>query len=731
MYFWSRGGCLFLTDNVSALYVPSISVSTDTLNSVNGNAVLNSVNKTTEIPVNLTVQTNHRTGYTATMSTETNETALVNTSSSSSTKINSIVSPVGLTNFPINSWGYKLSTESTYNPIPEVGNPANLINTSEKTNGLDLRVINLGMNLSQNLESGRYTNKLVFSVVTNPYEKEAVLTAGPDFIQKVTALDSNQTYDVWNENMGKKDNVRAFRRSHVAPAAVPVNAVNVEDNESSDYEIKVWFNAAEGVMYYWAPIEKIYLNQNASRMFMHFTKLTELELSGFDASRVENMTYMFRSMDSMKNLDLSSFSTPKLKNMTGMFYTATGLKTLNFGNKFDTSNVVSMSHIFLGATNLEYLDLTKFDTQNVTDMNHMFRNMYALKAIKFGKNFKTNNVTNMGSMFASTCSLKELDLSGFNTSKVTKIIELFGLVDFRGNSYTCPGGDKLERIYVSDDFDTSKVTESFNMFAGRTKLRGGEGSFEANPSQAGIEWLKIDRPGVRGYFTNVNKRSISSLLVMQNVDAGVCANSNLHEVANLVDVRDGNIYTVAKLKDGKCWMTENLRLVNKTLTSVDSDVVSNFTVPASNLNVINTYDTPTVLPMAYFNSSRPQDGAYYNWFTATAGTGGRNIPEGVDASSSVCPSGWRLSYGGSRSEYLTLLNSYDGNVANLRGAPLNFITPGYVHERNLIGIGSNGLYWSSTAGPANWAHRMSIWGNNSDQGSSWQVDGALVRCLVK
>lgn len=698
---------------------------------MNGNAVLNSTNKTTEIPINLTVQTNHRTGYTATMSAETSETALVNASSTSSTKINSIVSPVGLTNFPINSWGYKLSTESTYNPIPEVSNPANLINASEKTNGLDSRVINVGMNLSQNLESGRYTNKLVFSVVTNPYEKEAVLTSGPVFIQKVTALDSNQTYDVWTENMGRKESVRAFRRSHVAPAAVPTNAINVEDNELSDYEIKVWFNAAEGVMYYWAPIEKIYLNQNSSRMFMHFTKLTELELSGFDASRVENMTYMFRSIDSMKSLDLSSFSTPKLKNMTGMFYGASGLKTLNFGNQFDTSNVVSMSHIFLDVMGLEYIDLSKFNTQNVTDMNHMFRNMHALKAIKFGKNFKTNNVTNMGSMFAATCSLKELDLSGFNTSKVTKIIELFGLVDVRGNSYTCPSGDKLERIYVSDDFDTSKVTESFNMFAGRTKLRGGEGSFEANPSQAGIEWLKIDRPGVRGYFTNVNKRTISSLSIMQNVDAGVCANSNLHEVASLVDVRDGNTYTVAKLKDNKCWMTQNLRLANKTLTPVDSDVISNFTVPASNIYVANTYDSPTVLPMAYFNPSKPQDGAYYNWFTATAGTGGRNIPEGVDASSSVCPSGWRLSYGGSRSEYLTLLNRYDGNVVNLRGVPLNFITPGYVHEQNLIGINSNGLYWSSTAGPANWAHRMSIWGNNSDQGSSWQVDGALVRCLVK
>ena len=725
------GGCLFLVENASALYVPSISVSTNALNSVNGNAVLNSVNKTTEIPVNLTVQTNHRTGYTATMSAETNETALVNASSANNAKINSITSPLGLANFPTNSWGYKLSTETTYSPIPGVGNPANLINTSGKTDGLDSRVINVGMNLSQNLESGRYVNKLVFSVVTNPYEKEAVLTAGPDFIQKVTALDTNQTYDVWNENMGKKENVRAFRRSHVAPAAVPANAVNVEDNASSDYEIKVWFDAAEGVMYYWAPIEKIYLNQNASRMFMHFTKLTELELSGFDTSRVENMTYMFRSLHSMKSLDLSSFSTPKLKDMTGMFYAAIGLKTLNFGNNFDTSNVVSMSHIFLDANNLEYLDLAKFNTQNVTDMNHMFRNMYALKAIKFGEKFKTNNVINMGSMFAATCSLKELDLSNFNTSKVTKIIELFGLVDFKGDSFTCPGGDKLERVYVSADFDTSKVTESFNMFAGRTKLRGGEGSFETNPSQAGIEWLKIDRPGVRGYFTNVNKRTISSLSIMQNVDAGVCANSNLHEVASLVDVRDGNTYTVAKLKDNKCWMTQNLRLVNKTLTQVDSDVSANFTVPASNLNVANTYDSSTVLPMVYFDPSKPQDGAYYNWFTATAGTGGRNIPEGADAPSSVCPSGWRLSQGGNRSEYLTLLNSYDGNVANLRSAPLNFITPGYVHERNLIGINSNGLYWSSTAGPANWAHRMSVWGNNSDQGSSWQVDGALVRCLVK
>ena len=578
--------------------MPSISVSTDASNSVNGNAVLNSTNKTTEIPVNLTVQTNHRTGYTATMSAETSETALVNTGSANNAKINSITSPVGLANFPINSWGYKLSTETTYNPIPEVGSPANLINTSGKTNGMDLRTINVGMNLSQNLESGRYVNKLVFSVITNPYEKEAVLTTGPDFIQKVTALDTNQTYDVWNENMGKKENVRAFRRSHVAPAAVPANAVNVEDNASSDYEIKVWFDAAEGVMYYWAPIEKIYLNQNASRMFMHFTKLTELELSGFDTSRVENMTYMFRSLDSLKSLDLSSFSTPNLKDMTGMFYNAGGLKTLNFGNNFDTSNVVSMSHIFLDVMSLEYVDLAKFNTQNVTDMARMFvgmdnlislnlsnfdtskvtdmsdmfqhmRNLTTLNLSNFDtskvtdmsdmfdgmsnlttldlSNFDTSQVKDMSEMFRNVSNLTSLNLSSFNTSKVTDMHSMFfdmykltsldlssfdtsQVTDMRLMFYDMSNlitldlsnfdtsqvkdmdlifclentnmlKDKLEKIYVNNDFNTAKLTNFTAMFMNRKKLRGGNGSYLADPYTANKTWLRVDRPGVQGYFT--------------------------------------------------------------------------------------------------------------------------------------------------------------------------------------------------------------------------------------
>ena len=71
------------TNEASALFTPTLSASIDnTAASVNGNQVINSTDKTTEIPLNLTVNTNNKTGYTATLNSETEETALVNNDSS-------------------------------------------------------------------------------------------------------------------------------------------------------------------------------------------------------------------------------------------------------------------------------------------------------------------------------------------------------------------------------------------------------------------------------------------------------------------------------------------------------------------------------------------------------------------------------------------------------------------------------------------------------------------------
>lgn len=99
---------LVFSNNTFALFTPTLSASVDnTAVSVNGNQVINSTNKTTEIPLNLTVNTNNKTGYTAILNSETNETALVNNDSTNNAKINSISFAGQLGDFSNNTWGYK------------------------------------------------------------------------------------------------------------------------------------------------------------------------------------------------------------------------------------------------------------------------------------------------------------------------------------------------------------------------------------------------------------------------------------------------------------------------------------------------------------------------------------------------------------------------------------------------------------------------------------------------
>ena len=415
------------SDNTSALFVPTLSASVNQANlQVNGNQVINSTSKTTEIPLNLTVNTNNKTGYTATLNSETDETALVNNDSSNGAKINSISSAGPLGGFSNNTWGYKFGASMNYAPIPALSTPAQILQTTGKTNGNDTNSIKIGMKLGDNLESGNYNNKLIFSILTNNYEQIAIMTEGWDFNVKLKSLETATS------------KIEHFKKSTVAPAT-SMNAVNIED-EASDYEIKLWFNPTDKTAYYYAETEKVYLNNDSRGTFYLADNLTTLDLSNFDTSQVTDMSYMFDDADNLTTLDLSNFDTSKVTNMDSMFF-ASGLTSLNLSS-FNTSKVTDMSYMFYDMRNLTSLDLSNFDTSKVTNMNSMF------------------------------C------LDGMYIS-----------------------GDKLETIYVNNDFNTSKLTNFTDMFENRKKLRGGNGSYLVNPSTADKTWLRVDRPGVHGYFT--------------------------------------------------------------------------------------------------------------------------------------------------------------------------------------------------------------------------------------
>jgi len=566
-------GLSFNTSEASALFVPTLSASVDQANlQVNGNSVINSTDKTTEIPFNFTVNTNNRTGYTATLSAETENTALTNAGSAVGAKIDSVNTNLSLNNLPSNTWGYKFGSSTNYAPIPALSTPAQIVQTAGKTNGNESNQLSIGMKLADNLESGNYTNKLILSFVSNPYQLRAMMTNGLDFNTRVGNLDPNPAYYAQSpsDHIPTKPSIKAFKRSTVAPAG-SVSAINIEDPDTSDYEIKAWYNTADQAVYYYAEPNVVFLNENSEAMFRWFTGMEMIDLASFNTSEVTTMNTMFYMMNSLKNIDVSGFNTSKVTDMNAMFDLTGVIEQLDVSN-FDTSNVTDMKWMFFGLSRVKKLDLTNFDTSRVTNMYGMFDAMTDISEIKFGTNFNTRNVTNMGRMFSRTSSIQQLDLSHFNTGNVTAMNDMFSLmtsltqINFGANFNTSnvtdmtgmfyqstslvnldlshfntrkvktmnsmfsqmsgltildisnfetpsledagsmfaidPGfSDNLEKIYVNQDFDTSKLTSSTNAFIRRNRLRGGNGSYLSDPSTADKTWLRVDRPGVQGYFT--------------------------------------------------------------------------------------------------------------------------------------------------------------------------------------------------------------------------------------
>ena len=539
-------GLSFNSNKVSALFVLTLSASVDQANlQVNGNQVINSTDKTTEIPFNFTVNTNNRTGYTATLSTETENTALTNNSSTTGAKINSIYSAGLLGDFSNNSWGYKFGSSTNYAPIPALSTPAQILQTTGKTNGNEANQLSIGMKLADNLESGNYKNKLILSFVSNPYQMRAMVTNGPDFNAKLKSLET------------ATNKIEHFKKSALAPV-VYMNTVDIQD-EDSDYSIKLWLDPTDKTAYYHAEPEKVYLNTNSSMMFFSgdseqkIKNILELDLSKFDTSRVTNMSHMFNGMRNLTTLNLSNFNTSNVTNMGGMFFNMTNLTTLNLSN-FDTSKVTNMGSMFYGISNLTTLNLSNFNTSQVTIMGGMFYGMSNLTTLNLS-NFNTSKTTDMRSMFNGMTNLASLNISSFNTENVENMsgmfsqaqkIEHLDLSHFRTDKVTNMGSmfyqmSALKTINLSH-FNTANVTDMSSMF-----------SMDDNLTELDLRSFTTPKVENFGYmfasFTTDNR--LTRIYTSGNWDtsraiaAGISAPRNVLIFANRVNLVGNNGWTSA------------------------------------------------------------------------------------------------------------------------------------------------------------------------------------------
>ena len=181
--------------------------------------------------------------------------------------------------------------------------------------------------------------------------------------------------------------------------------------------------------------------------FTRFEKVTSIDLTYLDTSKVIDMSEMFLNCG-VTNLDLSKFDTSNVTDMSSMFlYCA--LTSLDLSN-FDTSKVTNMASMFRGC-DVTSLDLSNFNTSNVTNMSEMFNETSKLSDLNVS-GFDTSNVTNMSYMFDSCSELTSLDISSFDTSNVMDM------------SYMFAYSNKLTSVIVSNKWVISSGCEVGYMF---------------------------------------------------------------------------------------------------------------------------------------------------------------------------------------------------------------------------------------------------------------------------
>lgn len=254
-----------------------------------------------------------------------------------------------------------------------------------------------------------------------------------------------------------------------------------------------------------------------------------------------------------------------------------------------------------------------------------------------------------------------------------------------------------------------------------------------------------------------------------------CETMNVGDVTALTDTRDGSTYAVAKYKDEKCWMMENLRLdlsdADVTISAQNTNrPTSNFMTLANahpsssnsfctgnnascvnrvlhNTNNINRELTPS------YNSNNSSSswysyGVYYNYFTATAGNGGYSLAtKGATVNGDICPAGWRLPTGYIKSNDLGVLDvKYDGTGINQetgtdgalasarwRAYPLNYIYSGEQKESSGYNRGNSVGMASASNNTANTAYNLwvRVAGVSMTGNSTSKLRGQTVRCLAR
>ena len=233
---------------------------------------------------------------------------------------------------------------------------------------------------------------------------------------------------------------------------------------------------------------------------------------------------------------------------------------------------------------------------------------------------------------------------------------------------------------------------------------------------------------------------------MQEMTKAYCQSMSTNSTIELKDTRghvlgSNTTYTIKKMADGNCWMIDNLRLPGgTTITSSDSDVTSNYTLPSSSTSGFDSdtgqfmYDNP--------NNTNGYDSSYYSWLVAVAKTSSPSSTQYYNVPTSICPKGWHLpsAYGASsqagqssssvNGQFRNLYTAYSSTVSTFNTG-FNSVFAGLYYSSSFYSGGSRGYWWSSTVSSSAYAYYLYALSSNVNPSYyDNRRNGRSIRCVL-
>ena len=116
-----------------------------------------------------------------------------------------------------------------------------------------------------------------------------------------------------------------------------------------------------------------FYNASVNDGIFNNTNFEYIDVSDWDVSNIESMTWMFAGCYKLKSIDISNWNVSNVQDMEYMFYECFRLESIGDISNWNISNVKNVKYMFSGCEKLKSVgDLSNWNVSNVRDTWKMF-----------------------------------------------------------------------------------------------------------------------------------------------------------------------------------------------------------------------------------------------------------------------------------------------------------------------------------------------------------------------